>query len=169
MTTELRMDPVLVTVDINGQQVTGEVEPRLLLVDFIRDVAGLTGTHVGCDSTNCGACTVQVDGRSVKSCTMFAAQAAGREVRTVESLADGDDLGPLQQQFHEHRALQCGYCTAGMLMSATHLLENNPSPTRDEIKESLAGNLCRCTGYRQILDAIEAAATQSTDAQEVNQ
>lgn len=153
------VSPVEVTVEINGDAHTGAVEPRLLLVDFIREVAGLTGTHVGCDSTNCGACTVIVDGRSMKSCTMFAVQAEGREVRTVESLADGDDLGPLQQAFHDRMALQCGYCTPGMLMSATHLLETNPSPSRDEVKRALVGNLCRCTGYRFIIDAVEAAAS----------
>jgi aerobic carbon-monoxide dehydrogenase small subunit len=149
-----------VTLRINGQDFSGQVEPRQLLVDFIRENADLTGTHVGCDSTNCGACTVLVDGRSVKSCTMFAVQAEGSEVQTVESLAGDDDLSPLQAAFHEHRALQCGYCTPGMLMSSKHLLDNNPSPSRDEIKNGLSGNLCRCTGYRQIVDAVEDAAAR---------
>ena len=147
-----------VNVTINGEQVSGEVEPRMLLVDFIRDVADLTGTHVGCDSTNCGACTVIVDGVAVKSCTMFAVQAEGRDVRTVEGLADGDELSDLQQSFHEHHGLQCGYCTPGMLMASTALLDRNPTPTRDEIKHGMSGNLCRCTGYRFIIDAVEATA-----------
>ena len=158
MNAEASAAPVEVSLRINGEQRTGEVEPRLLLVDFIREVAGLTGTHVGCDSTNCGACTVIVGDRSVKSCTMFAVQAEGREVRTVESLADGEEFGSLQRSFHDEMALQCGYCTPGMLMSATHLLELNPSPNREEIKRGIAGNLCRCTGYRSIIDAIVAAA-----------
>ena len=157
MTNETTSDTT-VTIRINGQDYAGQVEDRQLLVDFIRETAGLTGTHVGCDSTNCGACTVMVDGRTVKSCTMFAVQASGWDVTTVEGLADGDDLSPVQQAFHEHRALQCGYCTPGMLMSSTYLLEQNPSPTRDEIKYGLSGNLCRCTGYRQIIDAVEDAA-----------
>jgi aerobic carbon-monoxide dehydrogenase small subunit len=158
-----------VTVTINGRDYTGEVEPRQLLVDFIRDNADLTGTHVGCDSTNCGACTVIVDGRSMKSCTMFSVQARGRQVQTVEGLADGDELSPLQAAFHEHRALQCGYCTPGMLMSSKHLLDNNPSPSRAEIKYALSGNLCRCTGYRQILDAVEDAARRLSVDEEDDQ
>ncbi|MPZ87460.1 MAG: 2Fe-2S iron-sulfur cluster binding domain-containing protein [Nitriliruptorales bacterium] len=154
------MEPVPVRITVNGVARRAEVEPRMLLVDFIRDVVGLTGTHVGCDSTNCGACTVHLDGRSVKSCTMFALQADGREVRTVEDLADGEELGPLQRSFHERHALQCGYCTPGMLMSATYLLERNPNPARDEIKRALSGNLCRCTGYRFIVEAVEDAAAR---------
>ena len=146
-----------VSIKINGHTYSAEVEPRRLLVDFVRENAGLTGTHVGCDTTNCGACTVIIDGRSVKSCTVFAVQASGHEVRTVEGLSDSEELGVLQTAFHENHALQCGYCTPGMLMSATQLLEENPNPTRDEIKGALVGNLCRCTGYRFILDAVEDA------------
>jgi aerobic carbon-monoxide dehydrogenase small subunit len=160
MTAVHETEATSVTLRINAQEYSGEVEPRQLLVDFIRENADLTGTHVGCDSTNCGACTVIVDGRSVKSCTMFAVQAEGSEVETVEGLAGDDDLAPLQEAFHEHRALQCGYCTPGMLMSSKHLLDGNPAPTRDEIKYGLSGNLCRCTGYRQIIDAVEDAAAR---------
>ena len=165
MSTETTQPRTTVAMEINGTDVAAEVEPRLLLVDFIRDVARLTGTHVGCDSTNCGACTVLVDGRSVKSCTMFAVQAAGCSIRTVESLSDGDELNPVQQAFHEKGALQCGYCTAGMLMSATYLLKTNPSPSREEIKQGMTGNLCRCTGYTSIIEAVESAA-QRTNGQE---
>jgi carbon-monoxide dehydrogenase small subunit len=147
-----------ITVTVNGQQHTREVEPRLLLVDFLRNELRLTGTHVGCDTTNCGACTVILDGRSVKSCTVFAVQADGRHVRTVEGLATDGEFNPLQQAFHEAHALQCGYCTPGMLMSATYLLETNPAPTTDEIKRAIAGNLCRCTGYVYIVEAIDRAA-----------
>jgi aerobic carbon-monoxide dehydrogenase small subunit len=148
----------MVTIRVNGRDVTADIEPRLLLVDFIREVAGLTGTHVGCDSSNCGACTVLLEDRSVKSCTLFAVQASGSSVQTVEGLAGGDELTPLQQAFREKGALQCGYCTPGMLMSATYLLATNPSPTRDEIKQGMVGNLCRCTGYTSIVEAVEAAA-----------
>lgn len=149
---------VTVSVEVNGQQHVREVDARRLLVDFLRDELGLRGTHVGCDSTNCGACTIHVDGRSVKSCTMFAAQVDGSRITTVEGLSDGNGPGPLQRAFHERHALQCGYCTPGMLMSAAFLLDRNPDPTREEIKRALAGNLCRCTGYRYILEAVEAAA-----------
>ncbi|HEX9644521.1 MAG TPA: (2Fe-2S)-binding protein [Acidimicrobiia bacterium] len=154
------MPRVPVAIRINGHEYRADVEPRRLLVDFVREEAGLTGTHVGCDSTNCGACTVILDGRSVKSCTMFAVQASGADVRTVEGLAVDDSLGPLQAAFHETHALQCGYCTPGMLMAATHLLERNPTPTRDEIVRGLQGNLCRCTGYRFIVEAVERAAAR---------
>ena len=148
-----------ITVTVNGQAHTRTVPARLLLVDFLRNELGLTGTHVGCDTTSCGACTVHLDGRSVKSCTVFAVQADGQAVRTVEGLAEPTaPLHPLQQAFHVAHALQCGYCTPGMLMSALHLLERNPRPTRDEIKRAIAGNLCRCTGYVFIVDAIEQAA-----------
>jgi carbon-monoxide dehydrogenase small subunit len=154
-----------VSVSINGRAYTRGVEPRLLLVDFLRNDLGLTGTHIGCDTTTCGACTVHLDGRSVKSCTVFAVQADGHAVRTVEGLAPRgvgdagpDPLHPLQQAFHETHALQCGYCTPGMLMSALYLLQRNPRPSRDEIKRAIAGNLCRCTGYLFIVEAIELAA-----------
>ncbi|MBI4491511.1 MAG: (2Fe-2S)-binding protein [Chloroflexi bacterium] len=147
-----------ITVTVNGVKYTREVQPRLLLVDFLRNELGLTGTHIGCDTSNCGACTVHVDGRSVKSCTMFAVQADGRQVRTVEGLARDGALHPLQEAFHEAHALQCGYCTPGMLMSGLFLLEHNPAPTTEEIKRAIAGNLCRCTGYLFIVEAIDRAA-----------
>jgi aerobic carbon-monoxide dehydrogenase small subunit len=196
-----------IAVTVNGRTYTRTVEPRLLLVDFLRDELGLTGTHIGCDTTSCGACTVHLDGRAVKSCTLFAVQADDRAVRTVEGLAPAPSplsgragpasdvtsstepmgesgvesafralpqaqgggegaslavgaLHPLQQAFHESHALQCGYCTPGMLMSALYLLERNPAPTRDEIKRAIAGNLCRCTGYQFIVDAIALAAAR---------
>lgn len=149
---------VKVTIDINGKKYSEDVEPRLLLVDFIRDVARLKGTHIGCDTTSCGACTVLVDGRSVKSCTMFAVEAEGKKVQTVESLATNDKLHPLQEAFWENHALQCGYCTPGMLMSSTFLLSRNSDPTEDEIREGIAGNICRCTGYINIIKAVKEAA-----------
>jgi aerobic carbon-monoxide dehydrogenase small subunit len=161
-----------VTVTVNGRLYTCTVEPRLLLVDFLRNELGLTGTHVGCDTTNCGACTIHLDGRSVKSCTLFAVQADGRAVRTVEGLAMGErgvggrgNLHPLQQAFHDAHALQCGYCTPGMLMSALYLLERQPRPSREQIKRAIAGNLCRCTGYEFIVDAIELAAARLAGAE----
>lgn len=147
-----------VTLDVNEERRTETVEARLLLVDFLRDVLGLTGTHIGCDTSTCGACTVLLDGRSVKSCTMFAVQASGSAVRTVEGLAANGELHPVQRAFHESHALQCGYCTPGMLLSAVHLLERNPAPDRAEITRAIAGNLCRCTGYAPIVDAVELAA-----------
>ena len=153
-------EKVTVTVEVNGSVHTRAVEARMLLVDFLRDELGLTGTHIGCDSTNCGACTVLLDGRSVKSCTMFAAQVNGRSLRTVEGLSTADTLSPLQQAFQAKHALQCGYCTPGMLMSATYLLERNPSPSEAEIRTALAGNLCRCTGYAFIVEAVREAARQ---------
>jgi carbon-monoxide dehydrogenase small subunit len=146
-------------INVNGEERTGEVEPRTLLVHFIRDHLGLTGTHIGCETSYCGACTVLVDGRSVKSCTMFAVQADGAEVVTVEGLAEGDALHPVQQGFWERHGLQCGYCTPGMIMSALGLLQENPSPTEDEIRHGIEGNLCRCTGYQNIVEAIDYAAT----------
>jgi carbon-monoxide dehydrogenase small subunit len=153
-----------VRLTVNGQAVEWRVEARLLLVDFLRNELGLTGTHIGCDTSSCGACTIHVDGRSVKSCTMFAVQADGSELLTVEGLADGDQLHPLQQAFHEHHGLQCGYCTPGMLMSGLALLQENRAPSRDEIKRAIAGNLCRCTGYQFIVESIEAAAAALRDA-----
>ena len=143
---------------VDGNSHVAEVEPRLLLVHHLRENLGIGGVHVGCDTTSCGACTVHLDGRSVKSCTMFAVQADGSDILTVEGLARGDRLHPLQQAFHERHGLQCGYCTPGMLMSALALLRDNPAPTRDEIKRAIAGNLCRCTGYRFIVESIEEAA-----------
>ena len=160
--TDLTAPPPRVTISltVNGRDYARTVEPRLLLVDFLRNELGLTGTHVGCDTTSCGACTVHLDGRAVKSCTLIAVQANGRTIRTVEGLAAADGtLHPLQQAFHAAHGLQCGYCTPGMLMSALHLLERDPTPSRDAIKRAIAGNLCRCTGYVFIVDAIEHAAT----------
>ncbi len=148
-----------VSITINGRTVEGEAEPRLLLADFIRDVAGLTGTHLGCEHGVCGACTVQLDGRPVRSCLMFAVQANGHAVTTVEALApDAHTLHPLQQSFHEHHALQCGFCTPGILMTMEAFLRDEPDPSPARIRTALAGNLCRCTGYQNIVTAVEAAA-----------
>jgi aerobic carbon-monoxide dehydrogenase small subunit len=148
-----------VSVSINGKQREDEVEPRLLLVHYIRDVAGLTGTHIGCDTSQCGACTVHVDGKAVKSCTMFAVQANGHEVRTIEDMAAADGtLHPIQQAFWDEHGLQCGYCTPGFIMAAAYLLEQNPNPTEDEIRKGLEGNLCRCTGYVNIIKAVQTAS-----------
>jgi aerobic carbon-monoxide dehydrogenase small subunit len=145
--------------ELNGRPHAAEVEALRLLVHFLRDEARLTGTHIGCDTGSCGACTVILDGRSVKSCMLLAAQIDGCSLRTVESLVREDDsLSPLQQAFHEEHALQCGYCTPGMLMSATHLLEQNPAPTDDDIRHAIQGNICRCTGYQNIFSAIRVAA-----------
>lgn len=143
---------------VNGRKYTREVEDRMLLVDFLRTELGLTGTHVGCAHGVCGACTVLIDGKSGRSCIAFAAQLDGHEIRTVESLAAGDRLNPIQQAFHEHHALQCGYCTPGFMMTATELLARNPDPTEAEIRDGLAGNLCRCTGYVNIVRAVGSAA-----------
>ena len=149
-----------VSVSINGKTHEDEVEPRLLLVHYLRDVAGLTGTHVGCDTSQCGACTVHVDGKAVKSCTLFAVQATGHEIKTIEGLADPDGtLHPIQQAFWDEHGLQCGYCTPGFIMAAAYLLDQNPSPTDDEIRKGLEGNLCRCTGYVNIVKAVRSAAS----------
>jgi carbon-monoxide dehydrogenase small subunit len=152
-------DSRTISVEINGTTHEREVAARRLLVHFIRDDLDLTGTHIGCDTGNCGACTVQLNGQAVKSCMMLAVQADGARIRTVEGLA-GDDGGltPLQRAFTDHHALQCGYCTPGMLMSATTLLEQNPSPTEHEVRAAIQGNICRCTGYWNIIEAIQAAA-----------
>jgi carbon-monoxide dehydrogenase small subunit len=144
----------LLKIRVNGQEHETEVESRLLLVDFLREQLGLTGTHVGCDTTHCGACTVLLDGVSVKSCTLLAIQADGREVLTVEGLSREGKMHPIQEAFWNHHALQCGFCTPGMLMSALFLLSENPLPNEDEIRRGIAGNLCRCTGYQFIVDAI---------------
>ncbi len=149
-----------VRVKVNGRDREAEVEPRLLLVHFIREVLTLTGTHVGCDTTNCGACTVLLDGRPVKSCTVFAVQADGREIRTVEGVADNGKLHPLQEGFKEEHGLQCGFCTPGMIMSACALLEKNPHPSEQEIRWGISGNLCRCTGYQNIVKAVQYAANK---------
>jgi carbon-monoxide dehydrogenase small subunit len=147
-----------ITVTINGEKQTRTVEARLLLVHFIRETLGLTGTHIGCDTTSCGACTVSVDGEAVKSCTVFAVQADGAAIETVESLAASGTLHPLQEGFWERHGLQCGFCTPGMLMSARALLAKNPRPTETEIRHGISGNLCRCTGYNKIVEAIQYAA-----------
>ena len=147
-----------VTVEVNGITYEREVEARKLLVHFLRDDLDLTGTHVGCDTGNCGACTILLDGKAVKSCMLLAAQADGGAVTTVEGLAADGELTPLQRAFSANHALQCGYCTPGMLISATHLLEENPSPTEEEIRRGIQGNICRCTGYVNIVKAIQAAA-----------
>jgi len=149
-----------ISMNVNGQAVTAEVESRLLLADYLRHQLRLTGTHVGCAHGACGACTILLNGRPARSCLMFAAQANGAEIRTVESLATGDELSPLQQAFKQHHGLQCGFCTPGMLITAQHLLSENPNPGEDEIREYLAGNLCRCTGYSSIVRAVKAAAAQ---------
>jgi aerobic carbon-monoxide dehydrogenase small subunit len=149
---------VPVQITVNGVRHELEVEARLLLVHFLRDRLGLTGTHVGCDTTNCGACTVHLNGDAVKSCTVLAAQADGAEVTTIEGLAGADGLHPLQEAFQEHHGLQCGYCTPGMIMAAADLLERNPNPSEEEVRHGLEGNLCRCTGYHNIVKAVMAAA-----------
>jgi aerobic carbon-monoxide dehydrogenase small subunit len=153
---------ISVKIRVNGVLREAEVEPRLLLANFLRETCGLTGTHVGCETSVCGACTVLVDGQAVKSCTMFAVQADGAEVTTVEGLANGE-MHPVQQGFWECHGLQCGYCTPGMMMTAVQLLERNEEPTRDEIRHALDGNLCRCTGYTHIIDAVEYAAKKGRD------
>ena len=147
-----------ISMTVNGKAVTGEVEGRTLLVQFLREHLGLTGTHVGCDTSQCGACTVHMNGRAIKSCSILAAHAEGAEVATIEGLADGDKLHPMQEAFREHHALQCGFCTPGMVMSAIGIVEDNPDPTSDEIRHALEGNICRCTGYHNIVEAIGAAA-----------
>ena len=147
-----------VAVTVNGTVYERDVEPRKLLIHFLRDDLDLTGSHIGCDTGNCGACSVIVDGTLVKSCMLLAVQANGSEVETVEGLADGDRLTELQQAFSDHHALQCGYCTPGMLMSATALLRANPSPSEAEIRKALQGNICRCTGYWNIVEAVKAVA-----------
>jgi aerobic carbon-monoxide dehydrogenase small subunit len=150
-----------ISINVNGVDYTGEVEPRLLLVHYLRDVLGLTGTHVGCETSICGACTVVIDGQAVKSCTMFAVQADGSNITTIEGLAANGDLHPVQEGFWEHHGLQCGYCTPGMIMASTQIIERNANPSRDEIRHGLEGNLCRCTGYQHIIEAVEYAAKKT--------
>ena len=154
-----------VAVTVNGVLREADVEPRTLLVYFLREVLGLTGTNVGCDTSTCGACTVLLDGESVKSCTLLAAQADGREVTTIEGLARDGELHPLQEAFHRNHGLQCGYCTPGMIMAALSYLRENPRPTEAEVREALQGNLCRCTGYQNIVRSILDAAQQMSGAQ----
>ncbi|HEY6379528.1 MAG TPA: (2Fe-2S)-binding protein [Candidatus Dormibacteraeota bacterium] len=156
-----------ITVTINGQQRSGEAEGRTLLVDFIRNTLRLTGTHIGCDTSNCGACTVLMDGKPVKSCTLLAAQAEGRTLRTVEGLAEGATLHAVQEGFHQEHGLQCGFCTPGMMLVAAALLERNPNPTDEEIRWAISGNLCRCTGYMNIVKAIRHAAESTAAAASV--
>ena len=151
-----------IALTVNGTVSEADVEPRLLLAYFLRDRLGLKGTNIGCDTTSCGACTVLIDGESVKSCTVFAVQADGSEVTTIEGLATDGELHPVQQAFHEQHALQCGYCTPGFVMATVSLLQENPDPTETEIREGLEGNLCRCTGYHNIVRAVQAAAGAGT-------
>ena len=151
---------IALELTVNGESVSIEIEPDTLLVDLLRDRLGLTGTHVGCDTSQCGCCVVHVDGSALKSCTLLAVSAQGADVVTVEGLADGDELHPMQKAFHECHALQCGYCTPGMIMSALALLGRNPNPSDAQIREGLEGNLCRCTGYHNIVEAVRAAAAE---------
>ena len=153
-----------VALTVNGRKREDEVEPRLLLVHYLRDVAGLTGTHVGCDTSQCGACTVHVDGKAIKSCTMFAVQAEGATITTIEGMADGEKLHPLQQAFWDEHGLQCGFCTPGFIMASAYLLAENPNPTEDEIRKGLEGNLCRCTGYVNIIKSVQSAAASMSAA-----
>jgi aerobic-type carbon monoxide dehydrogenase small subunit (CoxS/CutS family) len=152
-----------ITVEVNGVSYERDVESRRLLIHFLRDDLDLTGSHIGCDTGNCGACSVIFDGALVKSCLLLAVQADGKSVRTVESLSEGGELTPLQQAFTDHHALQCGYCTPGMLMAATALLEANPQPTDEQIRRGLQGNICRCTGYWNIIKAVKAASGQEVE------
>ncbi len=154
------VQPVTVEVTVNGNKYRREIEPRMLLVEFVREELGLTGTHIGCDTSYCGACTLLLDGKPIKSCTALAVQADGCEIMTVEGLEKDGQLHPLQSAFSEHHGLQCGYCTPGMLMSSYSLLQENASPSRDEICKGIAGNVCRCTGYQNIVKAVDAAAKQ---------
>jgi carbon-monoxide dehydrogenase small subunit len=153
-----------VNVSVDGVSYSDDIEPRTLLVHYLRDVVGKVGTVVGCDTSNCGACTVHLDGRSVKSCNVLAVQADGHEVTTIEGIASGGELHPMQQAFHENHALQCGYCTPGMIMQAIDLLQDTPDPTEDEIRHGLEGNLCRCTGYHNIVKAVAACASSMQSA-----
>ncbi|HEY7690128.1 MAG TPA: (2Fe-2S)-binding protein [Dongiaceae bacterium] len=147
-----------VSVTVNGQKLSGDAEARTLLVHFLRDKLGLTGTHVGCDTSQCGACVVHLDGKAVKSCTMLAVQAQGATITTIEGLAKDGKLHPMQEAFREHHGLQCGFCTPGMVMTAVDLVQNHPNPTEQQIREGLEGNICRCTGYHNIVKAVSAGA-----------
>jgi carbon-monoxide dehydrogenase small subunit len=151
---------VKISLSINGQKQEADVEPRLLLVHYLRDLAGLTGTHIGCETSICGACTVMMDGKTVKSCAVLAVQASGAEITTIEGLAANGQLHPVQEGFWECHGLQCGYCTPGMIMSACGLLKENPNPTEEQIRHGLEGNLCRCTGYQHIVDSVKYAANK---------
>lgn len=151
-----------ITIKVNGQSHTAEVEPRMLLIHFLRENLALTGPHIGCETSICGACTVSLDGAAVKSCTLFAVQADGREAVTIEGLSTNGELHPVQQAFWDEHALQCGFCTPGMIMTVKHLLDRNPQPTEDEIRHGLEGNLCRCTGYQHIVNAVKTAAAKAS-------
>ena len=153
-----------ISVTVDGSTYSDEVEPRMLLVHYLREVVGKTGTVIGCDTSNCGACTVHLDGRSVKSCNVLAVQADGHEVTTIEGIASGGELHPMQQAFHDNHALQCGYCTPGMIMQALDVLKENPNPSEEEIRVGLEGNLCRCTGYHNIVKAVAACASTMAEA-----
>ena len=150
-----------ISLTINAKPYTDEVEPRLLLIHYLREVVGLTGPHIGCETSTCGACTVLLDGKAIKSCTMFAVQAAGHDVLTIEGLATNGHLDPLQEAFWNEHGLQCGFCTPGMILTAKQLLADNPSPTEQEIRKGLEGNVCRCTGYQHIVNAVKAAAAKA--------
>jgi carbon-monoxide dehydrogenase small subunit len=163
MAEEAKPTTVPITVTVNGAKYQAQVEPRTLLVYFLREDLGLTGTHVGCDTSQCGACTIHLNGRAVKSCTILAVQANGAEITTIEGLARGGTLHPVQEGFREKHGAQCGYCTPGMIMTAVYLLQTNPAPTDEEIKHALEGNLCRCTGYVNIIEAIKWAAENHGD------
>jgi aerobic carbon-monoxide dehydrogenase small subunit len=147
-----------INLTINGKSYSQDVEPRLLLIHFLRDIAGLTGTHMGCETSLCGACTVELNGMAIKSCTMFAVQANGAEIVTVEGLATNSKLDPMQEAFWNEHGLQCGFCTPGMIMASKQIIDRNPSPTEEEIRHGLEGNVCRCTGYQHIVNAVKAAA-----------
>jgi len=149
-----------ITITVNGKKVTREVEDRMMLVQFLRDELNLTGTHIGCDTTSCGACTILIDGKAVKSCTLLAAQVDGEEITTIEGLADSNSLHPLQEGFKEEHGLQCGFCTPGMIMTAMDLLNRNNNPSNEEIREALEGNYCRCTGYHNIVKSVQYAAAK---------
>ncbi|NHF59482.1 (2Fe-2S)-binding protein [Flavobacteriaceae bacterium TP-CH-4] len=149
-----------ISITINGKLVTHDIEPRISLSHFLREHLDLTGTHIGCDTSGCGACTVTLDGQAVKSCTVLAVQADGSEVTTIEGMAQGDQMHPIQEAFREHHGLQCGFCTPGMVMTAADILKNNPNPTEEEIRHGLEGNFCRCTGYHNIVKSIQHAAEQ---------
>jgi carbon-monoxide dehydrogenase small subunit len=163
------MDTVKIKVVVNGKEYESEIEPRKLLVHYIREDLGLTGTHVGCDTSNCGACTVIMDGKAVKSCTILAVQANGKEIRTVEGLSTNGKLHPLQKAFLEKHGLQCGYCTSGMLMTSLWILKKYREPTEDQIRRNLSGNLCRCTGYQSIVESIQYASKLMEDEEDQKQ
>ena len=163
------MTKQIVTMTVNGEKKEVLAEPRELLIYVLREKMGMTGPHVGCETSHCGACTVEIDGKSVKSCTMFAAQAQGAEITTIEGLGNPDDLHVLQENFKEHHGLQCGYCTPGMITRAHRLLQENPSPTEEEVRFGIAGNICRCTGYQNIVKSILSAAAELNAAKEAAQ